>query len=335
MSALDAFPLSPDELDIIMHKIANKQSVVKQDWNKLQQGQKVDPQAHIGQVLDESAKAYEDDLKHNSGKRVKELTAELNAEKRRNNELLKEKADKEREIQILHAQLDSTHHKVESTSSSKGNPQQKLQALELQLQRVTEDNIHLTQQLAQQTASTLTSTSDAGNMKVQVLSEQIKKLSVDNANLEKKAHSNELLAKEAHKEKEDLIRYNEQLTQSLQKAEKDLQHVEEKHHKQLNDIRTTNLNEINEYKNHLKQLENENEQLKREEIVHVEPSTETDIQTITINNEEREQLENEIQQLKQTIELNRQKDEQYDALRVELSEAKVRRKSFEESIDKF
>jgi hypothetical protein len=35
MSALDAFPLSPDELDIIMHKIANKQSVVKQDWSKV------------------------------------------------------------------------------------------------------------------------------------------------------------------------------------------------------------------------------------------------------------------------------------------------------------
>ena len=35
MSALDAFPLSTDELDIIMHKIANKQSVVKQDWSKV------------------------------------------------------------------------------------------------------------------------------------------------------------------------------------------------------------------------------------------------------------------------------------------------------------
>jgi hypothetical protein len=35
MAALDAFPLSTDELDIIMHKIANKQSVVKQDWTKV------------------------------------------------------------------------------------------------------------------------------------------------------------------------------------------------------------------------------------------------------------------------------------------------------------
>jgi hypothetical protein len=35
MSALDAFPLSTEELDIIMHKIANKQSVIKQDWSKV------------------------------------------------------------------------------------------------------------------------------------------------------------------------------------------------------------------------------------------------------------------------------------------------------------
>jgi len=35
------------------------------------------------------------------------------------------------------------------------------------------------------------------------INEQIKKLSVDNANWEKKANSNELLAKEAQKEKEE------------------------------------------------------------------------------------------------------------------------------------
>jgi hypothetical protein len=35
MAALDAFPLSTDELDIIMHKVANKQSVIKQDWSKV------------------------------------------------------------------------------------------------------------------------------------------------------------------------------------------------------------------------------------------------------------------------------------------------------------
>jgi len=40
MSALDAFPLSTDELDIIMHKIANKQSVLKQDWNKVRKTKK-------------------------------------------------------------------------------------------------------------------------------------------------------------------------------------------------------------------------------------------------------------------------------------------------------
>jgi len=106
--------------------------------------------------------------------------------------------------------------------------------------------------------------------------------------------------------------YNEQLIQSLQKAEKDLKHIEEKHHKHLHENRTSHLNEINEYKLRIKQLENENEQLKCEEIVHVEPTTTTDIQTITINNEEREQLENEIQRLKQIIDLNQQKEREYN-----------------------
>ena len=35
MCALDAYPLSTDELDIIMQKIANKQLLVKQDWSKV------------------------------------------------------------------------------------------------------------------------------------------------------------------------------------------------------------------------------------------------------------------------------------------------------------
>jgi len=136
----------------------------------------------------------------------------------------------------------------------------------------------------------------------------------------KKSNSNELLAKEAQKEKEDLIRYNEQLTQSLQNAEKDLKHIEEKHHKQLNENRTLHLNEINEYKIRIQQLESDNEQLKREEIVHVEPTTATNIQTITVNNEEREEFEKEIQQLKQTIDLNQQKEKEYKDLKQKLTE---------------
>jgi len=175
MSALDAFPLSTAELDIIMHKIANKQSVVKQDWSKLQHGQKVDPQAHIGQVLDESAKAYQEDMKNNSVKRVKELTDELNTEKipkkRRINDLLKEKNDKEREIQILHAQFDSVQHKQQPTQV---NPQQ-IQTLQLQLQRVTEESLRLTHQ-QQLTATNLINNGDSSNVQVRVLSDQMKKI---------------------------------------------------------------------------------------------------------------------------------------------------------------
>ncbi|CAF4252289.1 unnamed protein product [Rotaria sp. Silwood2] len=324
MSALDAFPLSTDELDIIMHRIANKQSVLRQDWNKLQHGQKVDPQAHIGQVLDESAKAYEDEMKNSAMKRLKELTDELNAEKLRNNVLLKEKTDKEREIQIVHARLDSVQHKHEPINAHPQQHQQ-IQKLELQLQRVTEENIRLNHQLTQlqqqqlATSNTIL-TGDSSNLRIQVLTDQMKILSVDNAHLEKKAKSNELLAKEAQKEKEDLIRYNEQLTQSLQNAEKELKRIEEKHHKKFNETQTSRINEINECKHRIEQLERDNEQLRREEIVHVEPTTVTDIQTITINNEEREQLEKEIQQLKQTLDLNQEKEREYNDLKQKLTE---------------
>ncbi|CAF0896295.1 unnamed protein product [Rotaria sordida] len=325
MSALDAFPLSTDELDIIMHKIANKQSVLRQDWNKLQHGQKVDPQAHIGQVMDKSAKAYEDEMKNNAMKHIKELTDELNAEKLRNNVLLKEKNDKEHDIQMLHVRLNSIQHKHESINAHPQQQQQQIQKLELQLQRVTEENIHLNQQLAQHqqqqlVTSNLIHTGDSSNLRLQVLSEQIKKLSVDNAHLEKKAKSNELLAHEAQKEREDLIRYNEQLTQSLQNVEKDLKHVEEKHHKKFNETQTLHMNDINEYKRRIEQLERDNEQLRREDIVHVEPTAVTDIQTIAINNEEREQLEKEIHQLKQILNLNQEKEREYNDLKQKLIE---------------
>jgi len=309
MSALDAFSLSSDELGIIMHKIANKQSVLNQDWSRLQQGQKVDPQAQIGQVLDQSARAFEDDGKSNSMKALKDLTNQLNAEKHRNNDLLKDKNDKEREIQILHAQLDSVQHRTEPSTVSPP-----VQALEFQLKRITEENRLLTHQLAQQQQQLATSNlSNASIMQVQVLTEEIKKLSVINGNLEKKVHGHDLLVQEAQKERENLLRYKEQLTQSLQ-------NTEEKYQRQLNETRTTHSNEINEYQIRMQQLERDNEQLKREEIVHVEPSTATDIQTITINNEEREQLENEIEQLKQRIASNEQTERELNDLKRKFSE---------------
>ncbi len=49
-------------------------------------------------------------------------------------------------------------------------------------------------------------TSDSTNAQVRVLSDQIKKLSVDNGNLEKQLKAKDLSIKEGQKEKEDLIR---------------------------------------------------------------------------------------------------------------------------------
>jgi len=105
--------------------------------------------------------------------------------------------------------------KKESTPVNQHEQQERIQTLELQIKRLTEENIHLI------------STGPSKNVKMQLLNEQIKKLSIDNDNWEKQAHNNELLAKQTQQEKEDLIRYNEQLTQSLQKFEKNINHIEE------------------------------------------------------------------------------------------------------------
>ena len=132
-------------------------------------------------------------LKSNSSKHVQDLTHELQMEKRRNHDLLKEKQDKDREIQILHAQLDSIQQK-----SDLSNP------IQLELKRLTDENLLLTRQVAQQSSSS--NSSDVSDKRIQVLSEQMKKLSVDNANWEKKATNSELLLKEIQKEKEELVR---------------------------------------------------------------------------------------------------------------------------------
>jgi chromosome segregation ATPase len=105
-----------------------------------------------------------------------------------------------------------------------------------------------------------------------------------------------------------------------------LQHNEEKLDKDSNETRTLYMNQINEYKRRIEQLETDNEQLRREEIVHVEPPSPptTDIQTITFNSEEREQLEQEINQLKETNNSNQQhiddKQREYNHLKQQLTQ---------------
>lgn len=85
------------------------------------------------------------------------------------------------------------------------------------------------------------------------------------------------------------------MTQSLEKIQKDLQRTEEK----LHETQAAFRKETNEFTHRVEQLEKDNEQLRREEIVHVEPTLATDVQTITLNSEERDQLEEQVRQLQQ------------------------------------
>jgi len=296
MSALDAFPLSTNELDIIMHKIANKQSVLKQDWTKLQHGQKVDPQAHIGQVLDESARACQEDMKDNAMKRMKDLNDELAHDKRRINELINDGKEKDFTIQGLRAQLNAFQH-----------PQQQIQPYQLQIQRLTDENIQLKQRLSQQQQyiqqqlpsmnllnnnnnNHNNSNSEPSDVQLRVLSEQVKKLSVDNGNLEKQLKSKDQTYKDFQKEKDDLIRVNQQLKQEIQDKQKQFQHNEEKYLQEVNELRTLQFNQLNDFKRHVDQLQNENQQLKQANQ--------------TVNNQEREdnqQYKHKYEQLQQEL----------------------------------
>lgn len=143
-------------------------------------------------------------------KRIQELTEERNNDKRRINDLIKEKNEKEVEIQVLHVQLNSFQH-----------PQQQIQKFEVEYKRLAEENIQLKQRLTQQQQhfqqqqqqqqqysplNLINNNGDVANVQLRVLSEQTKKLSVDNANLEKQLNTKDLLVKEAQKEKDDLLR---------------------------------------------------------------------------------------------------------------------------------
>ncbi|CAF1431724.1 unnamed protein product, partial [Rotaria sp. Silwood1] len=163
--------------------------------------------------------------------------------------------NKTESAQILHAQLHSVQHKHEPTQVNQLQQQEYIQTLELQLKRLTEENIHLI------------NTGASTNVKNQVLCEQIKKLSIDNANFEKQAHP-----------------------QSLPNVEKDLKRIEEILHEQLNESQTSYLHEIDQYKRRIAQLETDNEQ-----------------------------FEKEIYQLKQTIDLNQQKEHEYNDLQQQLT----------------
>ena len=65
------------------------------------------------------------DMKNNALKHIQELTDELNNEKRRINDLIKEKNEKDMNIQILHTQLDSLQHQQQPTQL---HPQQQHRA---------------------------------------------------------------------------------------------------------------------------------------------------------------------------------------------------------------
>jgi len=147
-------------------------------------------------------------MRNNAMKHIKDLTDELNNDKRRINDLVKETNEKDINIQVLRSQLSTVQH-----------PQQQFQTYEVEYRRLNEENMQLKQRLAQQQQhfqqqqqqlSSLNlinnNNTEPTNVQARVLNDQIRKLSIDNGKLEKQLSAKELLTKEIQKEKDDLIR---------------------------------------------------------------------------------------------------------------------------------
>ena len=131
---------------------------------------------------------------------IKGLTDERTKDKRRITELIQETNDKDRNIQVLHAQLNSIQHPQ----------QQQIQSYQVEFQRLRDENTQLKQHLSQQhfqqqqqvaPMNILPTNNESSDVQFRVLSEQVKKLSVDNGNLEKQLKARETAFRDFQKEK--------------------------------------------------------------------------------------------------------------------------------------
>ncbi|CAF5063872.1 unnamed protein product, partial [Rotaria magnacalcarata] len=125
---------------------------------------------------------------------------------------------------------------------------------------------------------------------------------------EKQISAKDQLIKEVQKEKDDLLRSNQQLLQKVQEAQKQYQLNEEKVHKEFSEKRNFHLNQLNEFKCRIEQLELDKEKQRQDTLAQIEA-----MQPLQLNNEEREKFEQEINQLKQKfVEGNEQNKKKLD-----------------------
>lgn len=127
-------------------------------------------------------------MRINARKQLKDLGDELNIERRRIHDLLREKDENEKMIELLRNQQ-----------------QHQFQSLTVQIQRLTDENLQLNKRLSQQQQQPM-NTNDATNAHLRLLQEQIEKVSIINGDYEKKIKANESLIEKNQKEKDELIR---------------------------------------------------------------------------------------------------------------------------------
>ncbi|CAF0845589.1 unnamed protein product [Didymodactylos carnosus] len=187
MLIFDSMPLSYDELELIMYKIANKQCLIKHDWNRLfEKGQKVDPREHINSIMSDTLRTE-----------MALIGQELQQEKKTTQELCKQLQDKEQLLRRYSSQpppdyIPSAQH------------QNQLIGLQLQIRHLQDENQQLLHQINKQFLihplpqplyepqySGQQRSNESLQQQISILTNQLQQMTIKNVTLEKQFKESE------------------------------------------------------------------------------------------------------------------------------------------------
>ena len=132
----------------------------------------------------------------------------MNNEKRRISDLLREKNEKEHAIQVLRNQLSTVQHQQQPAIQMNAQQQHHYQELQKELQRSNEDNYQLSKRLEQQklSSSNHPNSSDSVQSQLQVMTNELKRLAMENSSWEKKVKANDEILKKSQEKHDQLYR---------------------------------------------------------------------------------------------------------------------------------
>ncbi|CAF0785347.1 unnamed protein product [Didymodactylos carnosus] len=294
MLIFDSASLSYDELELIMYKIANKQCLLKHDWNRLfEKGQKVDPREHINSIISDTLK-----------NEMTLVTKELQQEKKKTQELSKQLQDKEQLLRRYSSQPPTDF-------VPPGQHQNQLIGLQLQIRHLQDENQQLHHQINQfllhpppqphyePQYSGQQPSNENLKQQITILTKQLQQLTIKNVTLER--------------EFTNYDRSNKNMTESLKKAD----NLKQQRIDQL-------LNDLNKFKNSeqtISQLKQDYDQLQTKyNQLQDKQSPLDDEQTLSSS------LLNESEQLKQKEQEYADLEAKYQALKQTLTDLEEKQK---------